>query len=75
MTTREFDFSLSISAERIQRVYRGDAKYLLVHTDEGLKLQLPALNFRPFVTDQGIHGRYRVRIDRHNKILDLKQMG
>ncbi|MCP4486678.1 MAG: DUF2835 domain-containing protein [Gammaproteobacteria bacterium] len=75
MIKREFEFNLAISAEKLQRVYRGNAKYLLVYTDEGLKLQLPALNFRPFVTVQGIHGRYRVRIDGNNKILDLKLIG
>ncbi|MCP3689541.1 MAG: DUF2835 domain-containing protein [Gammaproteobacteria bacterium] len=75
MSNQVYEFHLSVSAEKLQRVYRGSAQYLLVYTDGGLKLQLPALNFRPFVTARGLHGHYQVRVDRDNKIQHLKQIG
>ena len=71
---RSFEFGMILSAEKTRGIYRGRARYLLVETDEGLKLQLPAANFREFVDADGIHGRFRVRIDDDNKILALQRI-
>lgn len=71
--TRSFEFGMALSAEKTRGIYRGRARYLLVETDDGLKLQLPAANFREFVEADGIHGRFRVRIDADNKILSLQR--
>ncbi len=72
--TRQFEFHLSISAEQIERIYQGQARYILVSTDEGLKLQLPAQNFRKYVSDTGIQGRFRVEVNADNKILNLQKL-
>ncbi|UCH40744.1 MAG: DUF2835 family protein [Gammaproteobacteria bacterium] len=42
-----------------------------METDEGPRLQLPAANFREFVTANGIHGQFCVNIDAEHKILEL----
>lgn len=68
---RKFEFSLNLPTEKVQRIYQGQARYILVYTDEGLSLQLPAGNFRQYVTEQGIHGRFKVAIDDNNKIMQL----
>ena len=72
--TRQFEFYLSISAEQIERIYQGQARFILVSTDEGLKLQLPAQNFRKFVSDAGIQGRFRVEINADNKLINLREL-
>lgn len=69
--TRIFEFSINLSAEKIQRIYQGQARYILVYTDDGVSLQLPAINFRQHVTDCGIQGRFKVEIDDNNKIIQL----
>lgn len=71
---RHFEFRLSLSAEEIRSIYEGQARYILVESSEGLKLQLPAANFRCFVTAEGIHGRFSVTIDATNKIQDLDRV-
>ena len=70
--TRRFEFSLKLSAGEVQRIYQGQARYFLVYTDEGTSLQLPASNFRRYVTGQGIQGRFEVEIDQRNKIIQLE---
>ncbi len=71
---RRFFFSLDVSAEKTQSIYRGQARYILVESDDGKKLQLPASNFREFVDNDGIHGRFYVRIDADNRILELARI-
>lgn len=70
--SRRFQFNLNLSADKIKRVYEGQARYIHVYTDDGVSLQLPANNFRQYVTDQGIQARFEVEIDNKNKIIQLK---
>ena len=71
MMPRIFEFSINLSAEKTQHIYQGQARYILVYTDDGVSLQLPAINFRQYVTDRGIQGRFKVEIDDSNKIIRL----
>lgn len=71
---REFIFSIALSAQKTHSIYEGQARYILVEADDGLKLQLPAVNFRRWVGDDGIHGRFRVSIDAANKIVELQKL-
>jgi len=69
--SRHFEFSINLSADKTQRIYQGQARFILVYTDDGMSLQLPANNFRQYVTEGGIQGRFQVEIDDKNKILQL----
>lgn len=69
-----YEFSLALSASETERIYRGDGRYILVETDAGLSLRLSAGNFRPFVDCNGIHGRFRVRIDDSNRLQKLERV-
>jgi len=71
---RNFEFTLALSAAEIESIYRGQARYILVESKQGLKLQLPAVNFRNYVTSDGIRGRFKVEIDANNKILSLRKL-
>ena len=73
-TMREFEFYMALSAARTQAIYQGQARYILVESDRGVKLQLPAVNFRRYVADDGIRGRFAVRIDTDNRIIDLRRL-
>ena len=71
---REFEFNMALSAKKTARIYEGMARYILVESESGLTLQLPAVNFREYVTANGIHGRFRVRIDTDNRIIALSKI-
>ena len=62
---------MALSAQKTEHIYQGRARYIVVETDRGLKLQLPAANFRAHVTANGIHGRFVVEVDEDNKLKRL----
>ena len=71
---RRFEFTMCLSAEKTRRIYQGNATSILVQTDDGLRLQLPAANFRAYVASDGIQGRFSVAIDQSNRIVDLRRL-
>ncbi len=71
---REIRFSLVISSDELLRYYRGAARVVLVTTDQGLRVQLPAEIFRRFVTKDGVAGRFAVRFDERNKLVDVRRV-
>ena len=59
---------------KTESIYQGQIKYIIVETDQGLKLQLPAHNFRPFVNSNGIQGRFRLITDEQNKLQKIEKL-
>lgn len=70
----KFEFNMALSADETRTIYEGRARYILVESAQGLKLQLPAANFRRHVTEDGIKGRFSVETDANNKILALRRL-
>jgi len=70
----KFEFNMALSADETRSIYEGQARYILVESVQGLKLQLPAVNFRTHVTEDGIKGRFSVETDASNKILALRKL-
>ena len=71
---RRFEFILALSADEIRRLYAGSARFLIVEDLRGIRLQLPLGNFRRFVGHDGIQGRFEVRIDDDNRIIELRKI-
>ena len=69
-----YEFGVRVSADRLLAMYRGDVQFLVVRDRNGLKLQLPLVNFRPYVDSAGLHGYYRVIVDERNKIESLTRL-
>ncbi len=69
-----FVFNMALSARQTRSIYEGQARFILVESEQGLKLQLPAANFRAYVNADGITGRFSVEIDVNNKILALRKL-
>ncbi|MGF1771263.1 DUF2835 domain-containing protein [Vibrio wakamikoensis] len=71
---KHYYFSLNISYQQYVTHYTGHAYSVLVCTDQGLRLQLPATRFRPFLTQLGLKGRFRLTTDQNNKFLRLESL-
>ncbi|CAH0526004.1 DUF2835 domain-containing protein [Vibrio hippocampi] len=67
-------FNLNIPYQTYLSHYSGQASSIVVHTDQGLRLQLPASRFRPFVTQLGLKGRFRLVTDANNKFIKLESL-
>ncbi len=71
---RNYEFDMALSALKTRSIYEGHVGYILVESDQGLKLRLPAANFREYVTADEIQGRFNVKIDAKNKIIELRKL-
>ena len=71
---KSFYFPLDLSYAKTESIYQGQIRYIIVQTDEGLKLKLPAQNFRPFVSLNGIKGHFRLETDRQNRVQKIEKI-
>lgn len=74
MSTTEIVFDLSISAEEYLGYYQGSVSSILVKTRNGRTVRFPASRLRAFVDDSGVHGCFRMRYDRNNKLISLERI-
>ncbi|MHA2828424.1 DUF2835 domain-containing protein [Vibrio harveyi] len=70
----QYYFSLNISYQTFLSHYSGAASSVQVITDNGLSVQLDASKFRPFLSQLGIRGRFRLTTDQNNKFLKLETL-
>jgi hypothetical protein len=70
----QYTFRLNISYHTFQQHYSGAASAVLVVTEQGLKLQIPAMRLRPFLSQIGIKGRFRLTTDQNNKFVQLESL-
>ena len=69
-----FRFSLSLSSDEFLKYYRGAANAVIVRTDDARTLQLPAARLRPFLLQDGVHGRFEITLGDDNRLLDLRRI-
>ena len=74
MKNQSLRFSLKISADQILRYYEGNAKNLIVTLNNGQRVQLPLINFRPFISDLGLYGNFEVVFSQKFKLVSLKKL-
>jgi len=70
----EVRFCLAISTQDFLAYYKGVARYVIVHGDDGRRLQLPASALRRFLVSDGIYGEFSVRYDNNNKLQDIRRI-
>lgn len=72
--TEEIDFSMDIPPAEFELYYRGAASRVLIRAADGRRILIPAANLRPFVTHEGIRGRFRLVIDERHRLVDLQRL-
>ncbi|NOY13453.1 MAG: DUF2835 domain-containing protein [Deltaproteobacteria bacterium] len=75
-TTRQqqFRFSVHLSQQQFLRHYQGSVSAVQVLSECGRRLRFPASRLRPFLTHNGIHGRFQLTVDAENRFLSLKKI-
>lgn len=71
----EAHFALDIPPEQMLRYYRGQAGVVSVIAQDGRSYRFPAAALRPFITAEGIRGRFRIRFDDQNRLVSLDKIG
>ena len=65
---------MNLSAEKCLRYYQGSAKYIVVKSDNGKTVRLPADAIQKFVTASGLHGYFQLEINSENKLVNLERI-
>ena len=73
--TQQICFRLAISADDYLAYYQGAARAVVVQAEDGRRVRFPAGALQPFVTHQGIHGRFELRFDAGHKLQSLRRIG
>ena len=67
-------FSLSISEHQTRTFYAAQYKRVRVVAENGQTISLPWEVFKPFVTQDGISGKFAVYFDAHGTFKELKRL-
>ncbi|MDN2481138.1 DUF2835 domain-containing protein [Vibrio agarivorans] len=70
----QYYFNLNISYQSFLQHYSGAASNVVVSTSTGMRIQLPAARFRPFLTQIGVKGQFRLITDQNNKFIKLERL-
>lgn len=69
---QSLSFRLDVSSEEAWKYYRGEATAVYAYTDDGKRVQFPAMHLRRFINHDGsIRGRFEIRFDNNNKLIDI----
>lgn len=71
---RCYTFSGFLSAEKCQQYYRGEARYVIVTADSGERIQLAFKHFKPYISQLGIRGRFRLTVADNGDFLELEKI-
>ncbi len=66
--------SLHISADEYIAYYQGVASAVVATAEDGRTVRFPANLLQPFLTHQGISGRFVLSFDNNNKFKALKKI-
>lgn len=68
-------FSLRLSEQELLKYYRGHARNVMVEDAQGKTMAFPIEVIRPFVTKEGVYGRFEMTVDDNFKFIDIKKLG
>ncbi|MDV6251103.1 DUF2835 domain-containing protein [Vibrio sp. EA2] len=71
---KHYYFTLNIPYQTFVSHYSGVSNAIQVVTHHGLRLQLPAAKFRPFLSQLGVRGQFRLTTDQNNKFIKLETL-
>lgn len=63
---------LSIPSRELLRYYSGAASAVIAHDQYGRRVRFPATVLRPFVTRNGVYGRFVLEVDEHHRLRGIR---
>ncbi|MDB2705050.1 DUF2835 domain-containing protein [Pseudomonadota bacterium] len=67
-------FRLNISRDEVLRYYHGTARNVIVHAENGQRVQFPAEHIRQFIDHLGVNGVFSIRFSDDNKLIGLQRV-
>ena len=67
-------FRLTLSAEKYLEYYKGNARNIVVRSEDNKNIKFPANAIRGFLTHDGIFGLFEIQFDENNKLIKIIQI-
>lgn len=67
-------FRLAISAEEYLAYYQGNARDVVVRSEDGRNIRFPASAIQGFLTHSGIFGTFEITFDENNKLIGVRSV-
>ena len=74
MSNRRLHFALDISANEYLKYYSGRANTVHTLTFEGVSIEFPAINLKPWVTRSGVSGNFMIEFDEDNHLKEIQKI-
>ena len=71
---RSIIVQLRIGADEFQRLYTGTIKDVVSRSQDGLRVRFPANILRPYVTHDGVSGRFHIHFDDDNRFQGIEKI-
>jgi hypothetical protein len=71
---RQYRFSIQLNQQQFLRYYQGSANTVQVYSECGKRLRFPASRLRPFLSHNGIFGRFQLTVSAENRFIELKKI-
>lgn len=68
-------FHMSISAEKLLSVYRGEVTAFRATADSGVVVELDVRHLRQFTTNEGIYGYFRLTTTSSDRFVKFEKLG
>ena len=72
--TSSVEVSLSICAEEFVHLYSGSVKNVSCMAADGRRILFPGDILKPFVTQEGVVGRFKIDFDAQMRFVKIEQM-
>ena len=71
---RQYTFRLALSRDEIMLMYQGQARRLVVRTEQWLTIELGLEKIRSFVSVNGVHGYFRLVTQEDHRFVRLERL-
>ncbi|MBT8139837.1 MAG: DUF2835 domain-containing protein [Gammaproteobacteria bacterium] len=68
------DVDIAISSAELMKLYRGSARQVVAEARDGRVVRFPALSLQPFISRDGVRGRFRLMINANNKLMHIDKL-
>ena len=70
----QYTFALRIDAADTEAFYQGRKTWVQVHSEQGVKIRLPWTRFRPWISRQGLQGRFALTLGPDHQFIKLESL-
>ncbi|MCE9955786.1 DUF2835 family protein [Aeromonas rivipollensis] len=71
---RQYTFRLALGRDEIMLMYQGQARRLVVRTEQGLTIELGLEKIRSFVSVNRVHGHFRLVTQEDHRFVRLERI-